>query len=190
MINNSNSNIAIQTLSSSINTNTLTLTNLNSSMNNINYHNINNSTSNANSITNTTINNNSVSNNNSTSTHTSNHFYNARSPTRRRSSLLSDITIESDEQVFDDIDAHTTDSNDSSWANNSALLIETVSRFSPIYSPGGNGSSETIEEEHYEYKEQLKQDRETCKASSATTAAPVIPRRRVSATRVSATFKG
>jgi len=189
MMNNSNSNIDIQTLSSSINTNTLTLTNLNSSMNNINYHNINNSTSNVNSITHTTINNNSVSNNNSisTSTHASNHFYNARSPTRRRSSLLSDITIGSDDQVSDDIDAHTTDSNDSSWANNSALLVETVSRFSPIYSPGGN---ETIEEEHFEYKEQLKQDRETCKASSATTAAPVIPRRRVSATRVSATYKG
>ena len=137
--------------------------------------NTNNGTPTSTTIANTGMNN-SANNNNTTN----NHFYNARSPTRRRSSLLSDITFESDEHIPDDIDAHTTDSTDSSWANNSALLA-TSRRFAPNYYPGG-GNNETIEEEIHDYHEQLKQGRDAVKASSATTAAPVIPRRRVSAT--------
>jgi len=142
----------------------------NTSINNTSPHNTNN----GNTTSSTIANNNSTSNN----TNANNHLYNARSPTRRRSSLLSDITFESYEHISDDIDAHTTDSTDSSWANSSALLA-TARRFASNYDPGSN-SNETIEEEHYDFYEKLKQDRDTSKAAYATTAAPVIPRRRVS----------
>jgi hypothetical protein len=144
---------------------------LNSSTNDLNNH-INNNSNNRNNTPTTNTSNNS--NNNSIS----NHFHNTRrlTATRRRSSLLSDVTFESDDQT-DDIDAQTTDSNDSSWANNSALLA-TARRFASNYIPGGN-NNETIEEEYHDYHEKLKQSRD----GRATTAAPVIPLRRVSASQ-------
>ena len=146
---------------------------LNSSINDLNNH-INNNSNNT--ITTNTSNNNNSNN-------IGNNFYNTRSSTatRRRSSLLSDVTFESDDQT-DDIDAQTTDSNDSSWANNSALLA-TARRFAPNYIPGGN-NNETIEEEHHDYHEKLKQSRD----GRATTAAPVIPLRRVSASYSGPTY--
>ena len=149
---------------------------LNSSTNDLNNH-INNNSNNSNNTPTTNTSNNS--NNNSIS----NHFHNTRrlTATRRRSSLLSDVTFESDDQT-DDIDAQTTDSNDSSWANNSALLT-TARRFASNYIPGGN-NNETIEEEHHDYHEKLKQSRD----GRATTAAPVIPLRRVSASYSGPTY--
>jgi hypothetical protein len=152
MANNSNLNISTNA----------TNANTNRSSNDINNH-VNNNMNN----TPTT-----KSSNNNNSNSISNHFYNTA--TRRRSSLISDITFEYDDQT-DDIDVQTTDSNDSRWANNSGLL-STARRFAPNYIPGGN-NNETIEEEHHDYHEKLKQGRDNC----ATTAAPVIPRRRISA---------
>jgi hypothetical protein len=129
-----------------------------------------------------------TSNNNSNSI--SNHFYNTRSPTRRRSSLLSDITFESDEH---DDDANTTESNDSSF-NNSAALLATARRFAPNYHSGANNgnnnnnNNETIEEEFYDYQQQLNDGRSISKMPSGTTAAPVIPRRRVSVSHSGPSF--
>ena len=118
--------------------------------------------------------NNNINNNGNGSSN--NFFHGTRNSyqIRRRSSLLSDITIESDDN---DDDEQTTTSGDSSWANNSALLT-TARRFAPNYCPSGNNrvNNEFIEEELYDCHEKLKR----CRDSAATNAAPVIPRRRIS----------
>ena len=168
MLNNSNS------------TSNIINPNLNSSVNNIDAHTIPiSSTTTASSTSNTT-------NNNNINSNVSNSRTNA--PTRRRSSLLSEITFPSED--YDDTDAHTTDSNDSSWANNSAMLgnssgglLAIPKRSAPnLFSVGKSGSSnEVIEEEYQDYLEQLKNDRDsTVKTTAAVNGAPVIPRRRVS----------
>jgi len=151
---------------------------LGSSINDANNQTINHSNTPATNTSNTNNNNNSISN----------HFYNTRSPTRRRSSLLSDITFESDEH---DDDANTTESNDSSF-NNSAALLATARRFAPNYhssaNSGNSKNNETIEEEFYDYQQQLNDGRGISKMPSGTTAAPVIPRRRVSVSHSGPSF--
>ena len=94
--------------------------------------------------------------------------------TRRRSSLLSDVTFESDDMNEDD---QTTTSVDSSWGHNSALLT-TSRRFAPNYCPSGSGrvNNEIIEEEHHDYQEKLK-------PQDNSSSAPAIPRRRISKSR-------
>jgi len=167
MINTSDSNATSlnHNLNSSVNALATNIgSSINCNINNVNYHNIN-----INTNTNTSI---------STNTTNTTNAINARKPTRRRSSLLSDITFESDEHISDDIDTHAADSIDSSWANNSDLGWGLIAR--GRFAPNGN-NNETIEEEQHDYQEQLKQSREMSKTSSATTEAPVIPMRRVSA---------
>lgn len=170
----SNGDIVNPNLDNSINA---TIPHLYSSINEI--HNNNNNTNTSNS----TSNSNSSNIHNTPTTHSShtvniNHnsisnYFHTRNPTRRRSSLLSDITFESDDH---DEDAQTAESGDSSWANGSALLAS-----GRRFCPGVN--EEIIEEEHHDYVQQLKQGkpgRECRRAKSATTAAPAMPRRRVS----------
>lgn len=89
----------------------------------------------------------------------------------RRTSTLSDITFDSEDHAFpDDTDAHTTDSNDSSWANGYAALLTTARHFAPHSNLGT-----TIEENRQSTRSSAGN-----RSSSATTDAPVIPQRRVS----------
>lgn len=172
MINNSEniSNLAILNLDSSTNMINPNLYNETNNNNTSPTNNTNNPNTNTSNTSNTT--NNIISNQGSMSNYM--HSNRSHNPTRRRSSLLSDITFESEDNEDDE---QTTESGDSSWANNSALLT-TARRFAPNYYPGGNKrvNNEIIIEEHQDSHEKLKQGRD----NTATTAAPVIPRRRVS----------
>ncbi len=172
MINNSENNLAVQHLDSSINA-------INPNLNNDSNNNSNTSSPRNTNHVNTTTNNTSNTTNNVVNNHGSmtNGFRSNRhqGQIRRRSSLLSDITFDSDDNEDDE---QTTTSGDSSWANNSALLT-TARRFAPNYYPGSSSSNrmnnEIIEEEHQDSKEKLTHGRDY-----AATAAPVIPRRRIS----------
>ena len=187
MINHSDSNIHVANPQFDSSTNAI-IPNLSNSVNDVINNNIasntiinnNDNTMNAPS-TNTsdnTNNNNSNKKNNSISNNVNNHdsmstnFHRNRQ-TRRRSSLLSDITFESDDNNEDD---QTTESGDSSWGHSSALLT-TARRFAPNYTSSGSCgcgvNNDIIEEEHHDYHEKLKY-------RDVSTAAPVIPRRRIS----------